>query len=149
VCRFWIALIQENRRIAQFPERSEDDRLILWKSGVPVKDIRICAHARRRSKSTSLRGSKTKPHDNVLVSMPSASTQEVAQRVTSPMECLLNEIPAVEYIYSTSQPGSALVPLRWAAFVTSLDCTLPLQLAPNKEGEPQRLPFLVPKLQPA
>ena len=53
------------------------------------------------------------PMLDVFVSMPGASAQEVEQRVTIPMERLLNEVPGVEYLYSTSQPGSALVIVRF------------------------------------
>ena len=53
------------------------------------------------------------PMLDVFVSMPGASPQEVEQRVTIPMERLLQEIPGVEYLYSTSQPGGALVIVRF------------------------------------
>jgi multidrug efflux pump subunit AcrB len=53
------------------------------------------------------------PMLDVFVSMPGASAQEVEQRVTLPMERLLQEIPGVEYLYSTSQPGGALVIIRF------------------------------------
>ena len=53
------------------------------------------------------------PMLDVFVSMPGASAQKVEQRVTIPMERLLQEIPGVEYLYSTSQPGGALVIIRF------------------------------------
>jgi multidrug efflux pump subunit AcrB len=53
------------------------------------------------------------PMLDVFVSMPGASAEEVEQRVTIPMERLLNEVPGVEYLYSTSQPGGALVIVRF------------------------------------
>ncbi|MGB2627602.1 MAG: efflux RND transporter permease subunit [Candidatus Acidiferrum sp.] len=53
------------------------------------------------------------PMLDVFVSMPGASAQEVEQRVTIPMERLLNEVSGVEYLYSTSQPGGALVIVRF------------------------------------
>ncbi len=53
------------------------------------------------------------PMLDVFVSMPGASAEEVEQRVTIPMEHLLNEVPGVEYLYSTSQPGGALVIVRF------------------------------------
>ncbi len=46
------------------------------------------------------------PMIDVFVQMPGASAKEVEQRVTSPMEKLLWEIPGVEYVYSTSSPGT-------------------------------------------
>ncbi|MCL4401914.1 MAG: efflux RND transporter permease subunit, partial [Acidobacteria bacterium] len=39
--------------------------------------------------------------------------KEVEQRVTSPMEKLLWEIPGVEYIYSTSSPGMSMTIVRF------------------------------------
>ena len=53
------------------------------------------------------------PMLDVFVSMPGASAQEVEQRVTIPMERLLNEVSGVEYLYSISQPGGALVIVRF------------------------------------
>ncbi len=53
------------------------------------------------------------PMIDVLVEMPGASAGEVEERVTRPTEKLLWEIPGVEYVYSTSSPGSALVVVRF------------------------------------
>ncbi len=53
------------------------------------------------------------PMLDVFVGMPGASAEEVEHRVTIPMERLLNEVPGVEYLYSTSQPGGSLVILRF------------------------------------
>ena len=53
------------------------------------------------------------PMIDVFVQMPGASSREVEERVTKPMEKLLWEIPGVEYIYSTSSPGMSLVILRF------------------------------------
>jgi len=53
------------------------------------------------------------PMVDVFVGMPGATPAEVEQRVTSPMEKLLWEIPGVEYIYSTSQTGGALLIVRF------------------------------------
>ena len=53
------------------------------------------------------------PMLDVFVSMPGASSQEIEQRVTIPMEQLLQEVPGVEYLYSTSQPGGSLVIVRF------------------------------------
>src|SRR5688500_19791545 len=53
------------------------------------------------------------PMIDVFVEMPGASAREVEERVTRPMEKLLWEIPGVEYIYSTSSPGSALAIVRF------------------------------------
>jgi multidrug efflux pump subunit AcrB len=53
------------------------------------------------------------PMVDVMVQMPGASSADVEQRVTRPMEQLLWEIPGVEYVYSTSSPGQSLVIVRF------------------------------------
>ena len=53
------------------------------------------------------------PMIDIFVQMPGAGSKEVEQRVTQPMEKLLWEIPGVEYIYSTSSPGSSMVVVRF------------------------------------
>ena len=53
------------------------------------------------------------PMVDVVVAMPGATAHEVENRVTRPMEKLLWEIPGVEYLYSTSSPGSSLVIVRF------------------------------------
>ena len=53
------------------------------------------------------------PMVDVMVAMPGFSAREVEERATRPMEKLLWEIPGVEYIYSTSQPGESLVIVRF------------------------------------
>lgn len=55
----------------------------------------------------------TVPMADVFVQMPGASAKDVEQRVTAPMEKLIKELPGVEYVYSTSRPGSALVIVRF------------------------------------
>ena len=49
------------------------------------------------------------PMIDIFVQMPGASAKEVESRVTYPMEKLLNEIPGVEYVYSTSSSGGSMV----------------------------------------
>ncbi|HVO63945.1 MAG TPA: efflux RND transporter permease subunit [Terriglobales bacterium] len=53
------------------------------------------------------------PMLDVSVQMPGASSQEVAQRVSLPMEKLLREVPGVEYLYSISHPGLSMVVVRF------------------------------------
>jgi multidrug efflux pump subunit AcrB len=53
------------------------------------------------------------PMLDVSVTMPGASADEVAQRVSQPMERLLREIPGVEYVYSISHPGMSLLIVRF------------------------------------
>jgi multidrug efflux pump subunit AcrB len=53
------------------------------------------------------------PMMDVFVEMPGSTAQEVEQRVTTPMEKLLWEIPGVEYIYSTTRPGMGMAIVRF------------------------------------
>jgi len=53
------------------------------------------------------------PMVDVFVQMPGASPKEIEQRVTTPMEKLLWEIPGVEYIYSTSSAGMSMSIVRF------------------------------------
>ena len=53
------------------------------------------------------------PMVDVMAAMPGATPAEVEQRVTRPLEQLLWEVPGVEYIYSTSSPGQAMVIVRF------------------------------------
>jgi len=53
------------------------------------------------------------PMIDIFVKMPGASAKEVEERVTSPMEKLLWEIPGVEYVYSKSSPGMSMAVVRF------------------------------------
>ncbi len=53
------------------------------------------------------------PMVDVFVKMPGASSKEIEQRVSAPIEKLLWEIPGVKYVYSTSSPGMSLVIVRF------------------------------------
>jgi len=53
------------------------------------------------------------PMIDVFVDAPGATSAEVEQRVTRPMEKLLWEVPGVEYLYSTSSPGHSMVVVRF------------------------------------
>jgi multidrug efflux pump subunit AcrB len=64
------------------------------------------------------------PMLDLFVSMPGASAAEVEQRVAIPMERLLREIPGVEYVYSTSLPGQALVTVRYYVGVREEDAVV-------------------------
>ena len=64
------------------------------------------------------------PMLDVFVSMPGASAREVEQRVAVPMEKLLRGVPGVEFIYSTSQPGEAMVIVRFYVGVKEEDAVV-------------------------
>ncbi len=53
------------------------------------------------------------PMIDVMVSFPGASAKDVETRITRPMERLLWEIPGVEYVYTTSSPGSSVAIVRF------------------------------------
>ncbi len=53
------------------------------------------------------------PMFDVFVEMPGATALEVEQRITRPVEKLLWEVPGVEYVYSTSSTGQAMVVVRF------------------------------------
>ncbi len=53
------------------------------------------------------------PMLDVLVSMPGASPTEVQERASVPIERLLREVPGVEYIYTISHPGAAMIVVRF------------------------------------
>lgn len=53
------------------------------------------------------------PMIDIFVQLPGASAREVDERVSSPLEHLIRDIPGVEYVYSTSQPGIGMVTARF------------------------------------
>lgn len=53
------------------------------------------------------------PMADVIVQMPGAPANEVEKRIAAPMEKLIWEVPGVEYLYSTSSPGRAMVVVRF------------------------------------
>jgi multidrug efflux pump subunit AcrB len=53
------------------------------------------------------------PVVDILVAAPGLGATEVESRISSPLERLMWEIPGVEYVYSTSQPGQSLVVVRF------------------------------------
>lgn len=76
------------------------------------------------------------PMVDVMVAMPGASAAEVEQRVTKPVEKLLWEIPGVEYIYSTSSAGAAIVIVRFQVGQNEEDALVRLnqKLASNADA---------------
>ena len=78
------------------------------------------------------------PMVDVLVAMPGATSLEVENRITRPMEKLLWEIPGVEYLYSTSSPGNSIVIVRYQVG-TDLEAAL-VRLNQKLQGNFDRLP---------
>ncbi|MDP2901609.1 MAG: efflux RND transporter permease subunit, partial [Methylovulum sp.] len=54
------------------------------------------------------------PVMDVFVQVPGASAEEVEKQVTTPLEVLLRQIQGVEYVYSASRPGEAVVTVRYS-----------------------------------
>ena len=53
------------------------------------------------------------PMADIAVQYPGATPQEVERRVAEPLERLVTNIEGVEYVYSTSMPGQAMVSVRY------------------------------------
>lgn len=53
------------------------------------------------------------PLADIIVQMPGASAEEVEQQVSNRLERLLYQIDGVEYVYSMSRPGQAIVTVRF------------------------------------
>jgi len=53
------------------------------------------------------------PMVDILIAFPGGSPREVEERITTPLEKWLWGIPGVEYLYSASLPGQALVTVRF------------------------------------
>jgi len=53
------------------------------------------------------------PMADIFVRMPGATAEEVEQQVSSKLERLLYQIDGVEYVYSMSRPGEAIVTVRF------------------------------------
>ncbi len=79
------------------------------------------------------------PMLDVMTAMPGASPSEVEQRITIPIETLLREIPGVEFVYSTSAPGSSLVIARFLVGTSQEDALIKVysKLYSNMDRIPQ------------
>jgi multidrug efflux pump subunit AcrB len=64
------------------------------------------------------------PMVDIFISLPGATAREVEQRVSSPVERLVQEVPGVEYVYSTSSPGRSLVIARFEVGASEEDAIL-------------------------
>ena len=53
------------------------------------------------------------PVMDVLIEYPGASSEEVEKLAVTPLEVLLKQIQGVEYVYSVSKPGTAVVTVRY------------------------------------
>lgn len=53
------------------------------------------------------------PMIDIFVPFPGASAQETEERIAKPLEKKMSEIKGVEYVYSMSRPGLAIVTVRF------------------------------------
>jgi len=53
------------------------------------------------------------PVMDVMIQYPGASSEEVEKLAATPLEVLLKQIEGVEYVYSISKPGAAVVTVRY------------------------------------
>jgi multidrug efflux pump subunit AcrB len=53
------------------------------------------------------------PVMDILIEYPGASSEEVEKLAVTPLEVLLKQIQGVEYVYSVSKPGTAVVTVRY------------------------------------
>jgi len=53
------------------------------------------------------------PVMDVMIDYPGATSEEVEKLVATPLEVLLKQVEGVEYVYSTSKPGGAVVTVRY------------------------------------
>ncbi|MCE9561557.1 MAG: efflux RND transporter permease subunit [Planctomycetes bacterium] len=53
------------------------------------------------------------PMADIFIRMPGATAEEIEQQVSSKLERLLAQIDGVEYVYSMSRPGEAIVTVRF------------------------------------
>ena len=88
------------------------------------------------------------PMIDVFSAMPGATPAEVEQRLTRPLEKLLWEIPGVEYLYSTSSPGQAMVVVRFLVGQNEEDALVRLnqKLAAHPDVLPPGAPSPMVKL---
>ncbi|MGZ6059419.1 MAG: efflux RND transporter permease subunit, partial [Myxococcaceae bacterium] len=78
------------------------------------------------------------PVVDILLAMPGASAAEVESRISAPLERLMWEIPGVEYVYSTSQPGRALIVVRYRVGQNTEQSLV--KLYQKLQAHPDRLP---------
>ena len=82
------------------------------------------------------------PMVDVMVALPGADPVEVENRLARPLEKLLWEIPDVEYLYTTSSPGHAMVIVRFKVGTAIEDALIRLsqKLAANTDRIPPDVP---------
>ncbi len=85
------------------------------------------------------------PMVDVFVGLPGASPSEVENRITIPLERRMWELPGVEYVYSASMPGMALVMVRFYVGDDPEDSLVKVhdKIMATNEFPPEATPHLV------
>ncbi len=84
------------------------------------------------------------PLVDIMIPYPGGSPKEVEERVTRPLESVLNEIHGVEFIYSTSFPGFALITVRYLVGEDSEDSLVKLWAVLMKNMDMMPAPGIFP-----
>ena len=94
--------------------------------------------------------SQPKTFANVFIAFPGASAREVESLVTAPAEQIVSEISGVEHIYSASQPGMAMLTVRYRVGEPRTDAIVRLYNAFYQHADrlPQAAGVLPPLIQP-
>ncbi len=88
---------------------------------------------------------------NVFIPFPGASVSEVEKLVTSPAEQVLSEVEGIKHVYSVSQPGMAVLTIRFKVGENNTDAIVRLynKVFSNQDWFPQALgvgqPIIKPK----
>src|SRR6056297_64273 len=80
------------------------------------------------------------PMADIAVRYPGATPQEVERRIAEPLERLISNIEGVEYVYSTSMPGQALVSARYLVGAAHEESMVKLyeEMLKNMDQMPER-----------
>ncbi len=87
---------------------------------------------------------------NVFVAFPGASTKEVENLVSIPMEQVLAEIDGVKHVYSVSRPGAGVLTVQFKVGEPRTEALVRLYNAiySNQDWQPQALGILPPLVKP-
>jgi len=87
---------------------------------------------------------------NIFIAFPGASSEQVENLVSSPMEQVLGEIAGVEHIYSVSRPGIAVLSVQFKVGEPRTEAIVRLYNAiySNQDWRPQNVGILPPLVKP-
>jgi multidrug efflux pump subunit AcrB len=87
---------------------------------------------------------------NVLIAFPGASSADVHNLVTVPAEQVLSQLTGIEHIYSTTQPGQAILTVQFKVGESRIESLVKLYdvLMSNRDWLPTNLGVLEPIVKP-